>query len=1333
MFVLGIDIGYSSVKTVLIDEKKNILKRQYGMHHGEIDKALKEQVKTVQAEFNLSELRYISITGSGAEYLAAKLKIKRLNEVTALMEGVCSLEEDYRSVIEIGGESAKYITNFTKEDKSSIRIAMNSNCAAGTGSFIEEQVNRLNIELKDYSAMAERAESVPRIAGRCSVFAKTDIIHHQQEGIPSEEILKGLSYALVRNYKSAVVGRGELKGPVLFVGGVTKNTSIKEALKDVFALSDESLHIHDLSECMTAFGCAVMALNEQNTLNNALFFYCMNNEEDHYDEVENSSVYKSLEGFGLTDYSEKHFSHPEILNTSSNNCYLGIDIGSTSTNVVLMSEERKIIDYLYLRTAGDPQKVLMEALSSFGKKYDGICHILGVGITGSGRYMIGRTIGADLIVDEITAQARAAVAINPDVDTIFEIGGQDSKYISIKNGVVVDFQMNKICAAGTGSFIEEQSLKFNIPVESFGKTALNGKNPVNLGERCTVFIESSIASALSKGIPIQDIASGLCYSIVRNYLDRVVGNRKIGNKIFLQGGIAWNQGVLNAFKAVTGKEIIVPEYFSITGAYGAAILSGEKMREKTCSEFKGFFLNNKISKENRNVKMESEIINKFTEYSEKILFKTYDGAIDEGKKTVGIPRGLFTYGMYSMFYTFFKILGFNVILSDNTSEKTIQMAQQYSLDETCYPLKLMNGHVAELVEKEVDYIFFPDLYSVDHPGSESRQNMGCPYMQLAFKMIRKSMNLDEKNIPLLSPTIAFSFGKKFMSDSFMTLGRQLGRSDDEINKALHEGMKAFVDFEERLEAESERVMKEVEGEEKVFVIVSKLYGAVDPVLNMGIPDRIEKMGYKVLPFYNLPETELGEKYTNMFWPFGQHIIEPAKWIANTENMYAILLTHHGCGPDSVLSHYFKTEMGEKPYLHIEVDEHSSKVGVITRIEAFVNSLNSAQSVRRESVKIDLCKFGTNVKARSKSELSDFTANEKKVYLPPMHPYSEIFSAFLKQSGVDAEVIEPFTSESIDMGKRFMLAEEYFTTTALLGSVLKHMKEKGNDGSGSIYCIPRNEGADVDGQYADFILDKISPEHLQKTEMYSPFLEDIIYSDNTGMIEVLTDAILLGDMVRLAPLSYRKRFLDRILRMIRNDRIDVNTLKKMAEKSYTYNRVEGVRKSVMIVGDPMLLFNDGLNNYHFEKLERENIRVVYTPLSEYLMMFWKDHAEFNAKTTDINFKKNITILKEKMCLLSERTRENSNFDSDYDRLKRLSDELIGYYSGMNGRYRYAKIHSGSVNVDGFITVSSLYENTGIMLNILKHEKQLKKPVLNLTFDGNHNENDKMKIDSFVYYL
>jgi hypothetical protein len=204
-------------------------------------------------------------------------------------------------------------------------------------------------------------------------------------------------------------------------------------------------------------------------------------------------------------------------------------------------------------------------------------------------------------------------------------------------------------------------------------------------------------------------------------------------------------------------------------------------------------------------------------------------------------------------------------------------------------------------------------------------------------------------------------------------------------------------------------------------------------------------------------------------------------------------------------------------------------------------------------------------------------------------------------------------------------------------------------------------------------------------------------------------------------------------MIRNDRIDVNTLKKMAEKSYTYNRVEGVRKSVMIVGDPMLLFNDGLNNYHFEKLERENIRVVYTPLSEYLMMFWKDHAEFNAKTTDINFKKNITILKEKMCLLSERTRENSNFDSDYDRLKRLSDELIGYYSGMNGRYRYAKIHSGSVNVDGFITVSSLYENTGIMLNILKHEKQLKKPVLNLTFDGNHNENDKMKIDSFVYYL
>lgn len=1334
MLLLGIDAGYSSVKTVLTDENLKVLKKQYNRHHGKIGEVFREQMENIEKDYRLGDIRYASMCGSSSGYLSEKLGIKKLNEVTATVEGVCQLNREIRSIIEIGGESAKYITDFSDECKTGIKISLNSNCASGTGSFLEEQVNRLNIDLKDYASFADRAKSIPRIAGRCSVFAKTDIIHHQQEGVSVEDILQGLSYSLVRNYQNAVIGRLPVNRPVVFTGGVSKNGSIIKALKTILSLNDEELIISDLSDSMAAYGCTVVALKNHFPFDAEGFSNALNKIVHERDEYISQSSYEPLKRFGMVDYSEKHLCTPLKKVEGVVNAYLGVDIGSTSTNLVLMDDKQNIVDFRYLRTRGNPSEVLKEALKEFGRKYRDSVVICGVGITGSGRYMIGKSIGADLIVDEITAQAKAAVKINPQVDTVFEIGGQDSKFIRIKKGVVTDFQMNKICAAGTGSFIEEQSIKFDIPVEQFGRLALEGEKPLDLGERCTVFIESSIASCLSRGAEITDIAAGLCYSIAKNYLDRVVGNREIGENICLQGGIAYNQGVVNAFRAITGKEVVVPEYFSITGAYGAALLSVEKVKEKLYTDFRGFFLEKNPTTQKMSDDKPDEIVNHFSEHSQKILFKDYDGTIDPDKKTVGIPRGLFTYGMYSMFSTVFRTLGFNVLLSDNTSEKTIKAAQQYSLDETCYPLKLINGHVADLIEKGVDYIFFPDLYSVDHPGSESRQNFGCPYMQLAFKMISKSMNLEANHIELLSPTMAFSFGQNFMLESFLKLGKQLNRNEEAIKRALQAGMNAFLDFEKRLEEESDRVMNEIEGEEKVFVIISKIYGAVDPVLNMGIPDKIEKMGYKVIPFYNMPEADLNTDYPNMYWPFGQHILEPTRTIKESKNLYAILLTHHGCGPDSVLAHHFMNEMGDKPYLHIEVDEHSSKVGVITRIEAFINSLNACQSMEEDKIKMDLCTFGSTVSFLEPETMFDCSTAGKKVVLPPLSPYSGLLSSFLKGKGIEAEVMETISQEAIDRGKQFMLAEEYFSTTALLGAVLTHVEKNGDKaGSKPIYVIPENEGAEVDGQYADFIRAKIKRVTHKAFEIYSPFLEDLIYSEDKEWMDMIINTLILGDLVRLSPSYHREAILSEVFEAIERKAVDWYWIKNITERVSAL--VDGLRdgKRVLTVGDPFLLFNDRMNNFNFRQLEQRNIRLIYTPLSEYYLMFWKDHADFNGKNGDENFKRNISTLKEKIELISEIMGENSNIDDDYPRLKGLADEHIGYYSGMNGRYRYAKVHSDALLTDGIITVSSMYENTGIMLNILKNDKLLSKPVLNLTFDGNKNENDRMKIESFIYYI
>jgi predicted CoA-substrate-specific enzyme activase len=359
-----------------------------------------------------------------------------------------------------------------------------------------------------------------------------------------------------------------------------------------------------------------------------------------------------LQSFGQRDSYNKHTLAPAFARDTG--YYLGIDIGSTSTNIVLINEDCEIMDYQYIRTAGDPVGAVEKAFENIRNKYGTGIHIAGACTTGSGRYMIGELIGADLIKDEITAQAKAAVRINPRVDTVFEIGGQDSKFIQIKNGAVTDFQMNKICAAGTGSFIEEQAAKFNIPIESFADIALQSRSPIYLGERCTVFIETSIAEHLSRGAGIEDIAAGLCYSVARNYFDRVVGQKKPGTTIFFQGGVAYNQGVVNAFRAITGKKIIVPPFFSVTGAYGAAILAKEE-RMSGKSAFKGFIINLPEKKKAPPVPAPDDT-GSFNREVNRIIFQDYDSTCDKSKKTVGIPRALFTFGMFPMFNAFFKEL-----------------------------------------------------------------------------------------------------------------------------------------------------------------------------------------------------------------------------------------------------------------------------------------------------------------------------------------------------------------------------------------------------------------------------------------------------------------------------------------------------------------------------------------------------------------------------------------------------------------------------------------------------------------------------------------------------
>ncbi|MCP4118631.1 MAG: CoA protein activase [Desulfobacteraceae bacterium] len=1328
MYGIGMDIGYSAIKTALVDGNNKIHYTKYSLHRGDIKGTLKNHLRELVKNYNSNEITFGAMTGKGSGLFFRPGQIEPVNEVTALVEGSIGTDENIRSIIEIGGQGAKYITGFKKEERSGIKISMNSNCSAGTGSFLEEQISRLNLNLEDYSAHAARAGSIPRIAGRCSVFAKTDITHHQQEGTPVEDILLGLAYAVVRNFRVAVMKKRSMEKPVLFAGGVAHNQGIVTALKNLLDLKDEELIIPGHFSCVGAVGAAILGIRGNRSIDLNGMIKDLERVDDDCGKRDEGILLPPLISFGWDDSRDRHDSL--AIGRETPECFLGIDVGSTSTNLVLSDRDNDIISHRYLRTKGDPATAVKQGLKELKEAFGNRITVIGAGVTGSGRYHIARLVGADVVKDEITAQAKAAVAIDPNVDTIFEIGGQDSKFISIRDGRVVDFQMNKVCAAGTGSFLEEQAKKFEIPINGFGDIALNSNHPIGLGERCTVFIETTIASHLARGARVDDIASGLCYAIVKNYLNRVVGRKTIGKKIFFQGGLAFNQGVINAFRAILGKDIIIPPFFSVTGALGAAILAKEEMGNPKTS-FKGFEIKAKgASRMTKKAPVPGPgSKDGFVKTVERLIFEGYEPIVDPRKKTVGIPRALFTFGMFSMFNAFFKALGFNVILSDPTDEKTIGLAQEYSLDETCYPVKLINGHVAQLVAKKVDYLFFPDLYTVNHPGSETRQNYGCAYMQVAFKIINQAMELEKRGIKLLAPTIAFNQGPEFMMNSFAGLAKELGRSREASFNALEKGMQGFHGFEQRLKRNGEKVIRGIKPHEKVFVIVSKIYGVADPVLNMGIPDKLMEMGYRTISFFDLPEGRIFKEHPNLYWPFAQHILDPAYLIKEHPNLYAVLLTHHGCGPDSVTSHFFSEIMGEKPFLNIEVDEHASGVGVVTRLEAFVNSLSGTETkiardmgFYQDRVRHD----GVNIK-QSLKELAPGTT----LYLPNIYPYSDIFREMLAAKGVDARVMPLTTRASLDRGREHTMTNEYFSLAALVGDVFSQLDRAGEENN-IAFLIPQTEGAEVDGQYSRFVRTKLDENGWNHVGIVSPFMEDLVYNDPEDL-NMIHMGLLAGDLIRMVPQRERKRHVDNILDLIRNKGFFMDGLKEMAETVHKEITAGTFKKCLLAMGEPLILFNDFLNNFSFSRLEDKGHRIVYAPFSEYMQLFWRDFAEQNGKEKTGMLKQRLARLQDDSNTIGMSLNGEAPFEASFDSLIARADKTLGFYAGTNGRYREAKILGDLQNTDGIITATSMYENTGIALNILHRGFEEKTPVLNLTFDGNRNENDETRMASFLFYL
>jgi predicted CoA-substrate-specific enzyme activase len=525
----------------------------------------------------------VCLTGSGSKLVAAKLEAAVVNEFRAVAAGLAALGVHVRTVFEMGGETSKYL-RLSGTDGGAFGIvdyATNGDCAAGTGAFLDQQAGRLQYDVEQIGQICLSADRAAQIAGRCSVFAKSDMIHAQQKGYNPPEVLRGLCNAVARNFRTAVVRSHPIEPPVAFIGGVAANEAVVRAMREAFELDEDQFVVPPAHTHIPALGAAVLASRSPQAADLSRMGALRAASDTSGGAFPTTAPLKMD---NVTLLRDRVRAYDAGYGQEKIDAYLGLDVGSVSTNVVAIDESGQVIAEIYTRTQGRPIEVVADALRQIRDQWGERLTVRGVGTTGSGRELIGVLVGADTINDEITAHKTGAMFVGKTMldgripDTIFEIGGQDSKYISLQDGVVVDFTMNEACAAGTGSFLEERAEELEISIiDEFAELALGSKAPIRLGERCTVFMERDVNSYMQRGAEKADLVAGLAYSVVYNYINRVVRGRAIGDCIFFQGGTAYNDAVAAAFTSVLGKEIIVPPHNGVVGAIGAALLARDKM------------------------------------------------------------------------------------------------------------------------------------------------------------------------------------------------------------------------------------------------------------------------------------------------------------------------------------------------------------------------------------------------------------------------------------------------------------------------------------------------------------------------------------------------------------------------------------------------------------------------------------------------------------------------------------------------------------------------------------------------------------------------------------
>ncbi len=974
---LGIDVGSTTVKVVLTDDNNNIIFKEYRRHFSEVDDTVKEMISELAGSVEIKGNVKVAITGSAGMGIAENCDIPFVQEVFATQLSVKEYVPDADVAIELGGEDAK-IVFFS----GAAEYRMNGSCAGGTGSFIDQMATLLNLDIDELDEISLKHNKLYTIASRCGVFAKSDIQPLLNQGAEKSDLAASIYQSVVEQTIGGLAQGREIKGKVVFLGGpLTYAKGLRERFIETLKLTEETAIFHDNSAYFVALGACLYSKSTdeidfetlKNRLNNLTKRQSTSNtlpplfeNEDEYNSFIKRHNSNLVEEFDINQYT--------------GDAYLGIDVGSTTTKIILLDSNDRIIYQFYNSNNGNPVTIVKEQLEKILTITKDRINIISSAVVGYGEELVKAAFNIDFGTVETVAHYLAARHFNPDVDFIIDIGGQDIKCFDIENNAVNNIMLNEACSSGCGSFIQTYANSLGHTVEDFAEKALFAKTPIELGSRCTVFMNSAIKQAQKEGAGVDNISAGLAYSVVQNAIYKVIRVNNpddLGKNIVVQGGTFFNDAILRSFELELKREVTRPTIAGLMGAFGACLyaksltngksslitLDGLKNFEhntknvtcKLCSNFCSLTVNNFSGKSkyisgNRCERpvtggKKKEIPNI---YKSKIEYIKNLENIKSDKK-IGMPLGLNIYELLPFWQAFFNTLGYEVVTSKISTRETFKKGQHtVPSDTVCYPAKLMHGHVLELLEDNINNIFYPCMtYNLDEKKGDNHYN--CPVVAYYPELL--SANISElKNINYMYPHFGLHRREDFTKRAYKYFKEKLGVSKTEIKKAVAEAYLNYEKYLDFVKHEGEKALLYARENDKKAIVLSGRPYHIDPEVHHGIDDAINSYDLVVLTEDSI--AHLGEnkklKILNQ-WTYHARMLSTAQFVANNDNIELIQIVSFGCGIDAITSDEIKRILGEKGriYTQLKIDEVSNLGTAKIRIRSLLAALSEKERNKNE--------------------------------------------------------------------------------------------------------------------------------------------------------------------------------------------------------------------------------------------------------------------------------------------------------------------------------------------------------------------------------------------------